>query len=111
MKLLIASALLVAFSANGQTVRIAGIGNVSCGEYLELRDRKSDAQDSVTVSWIYGYMGGFNMESKQPTTRDLPDKASALAFVDKHCRNSPLDNVLTATMALISELGGRRNPR
>jgi hypothetical protein len=113
MKRLMTVALLVGVSMStyAQGVRVQGLGTVSCGQYIELRAERSPSQDGAIVSWVWGYMAGFNMESKYPTTDSLPDQASTLAYIDKHCRENPLANVIAATGALIKALGGRRNPR
>ena len=105
--------LVVVTTAHAQDVgvRIAGVGTLSCGEYIELRETNNPAQNGVMVSWVWGYMGGFNMESRYPTTARTPDQPSTLSYIDKHCRDNPLDNVMHATWALIKALGGRRNPR
>ena len=113
MKRLMAAALSVGVSMGtyAQGVRVQGLGNVSCGEYIELREQRNPNQDGAMVSWVWGYMAGFNMESKYPTTDSLPDQASTLAYIDKHCRENPLGDVIVATAALIKALGGRRNTR
>lgn len=103
--------LLLTGPTFAQGVRVQGAGNYSCGKYLELRAAQNHVQDEVFVSWIWGYISGFNMEVQQPTTHDGPDEASTLAYVDRYCRENPLHNVISATVALISELGGKRNPR
>lgn len=112
MKFLVTLLVLCSATAShAQGVRVQGIGTFSCGQYLELRAKSSAAQNAAFASWVWGYMAGFNMEARQPTTRDTPDEPSTLAFIDKHCRDNPLDNVLIATNALIQQLGGHRNPR
>lgn len=95
----------------GQGVRGQGVGTLSCGKYLQLRAEKIEVQDGALVSWIWGYMTGFNMEVRQPTIREWPDQPSTLTYIDKYCRDNPLDNVLIATNALIKDLGGKRNAR
>lgn len=112
MKRLLATALFIGacIDTYAQDVAVQGLGTISCGKYIEYRAERRPAQDGVTVSWVWGYMAGFNMESKVPTTGSLPDQASTLAYIDKHCRENPLDNVILATWALIKALGGRRNP-
>ena len=113
MKKLMAATLCltVAAAASAQGVAVQGVGNLSCGKYMELRATNNTSQDGVMVSWVWGYMAGFNMESKYPTTATLPDQPSTLAYIDKHCRENPLDAVMMATMALVKALGGRRNPQ
>jgi len=111
MRSLVAALLPLTFAAAAlaQGIPVQGVGTSSCGQYLQLRAKKNNAQDRVLVSWIWGYMAGFNMEVLQPTTREAPDAPSTLAYIDKHCRENPLDNVLIATNALIRDLGGKRN--
>lgn len=107
-------AIVVLFSATaamGQGVRVRGLGASSCGQYLEMRAEGSKMQNAVLVSWIWGYMAGFNTEVRQPTTRETPDEASTLVYIDRYCRSQPLENVLTAVRALIVELGGKPNLR
>jgi hypothetical protein len=112
MKFIVATlTLLFTATTYAQGVRVQGVGNMSCGEYLQTRSRPSVAQDAIFASWVWGYMAGFNMESKQPTSRSTPDQASTLAYVDKYCRDNPLESVIGATNALILDLGGKRNPR
>lgn len=112
MKKLIAVTLLaMTAAAHAQGVAVQGPGTISCGRYIELRATNSPIQDGAVVSWAWGYMAGFNLESKFPTTAPLPDQPSTLNYIDKHCRDNPLDSVLMATAALVQALGGRRNPR
>ena len=112
MKYLLAAVLsCIASAAPAQGVQVQGVGNLSCGEYLQLREKKAPGQNAVLASWIWGYMAGFNMEVRRPTTRPLPDEASTLAYVDKYCRENPLNSVIEATGALVLELGGKRNPQ
>lgn len=92
-------------------VWVQGPGTFSCGKYLELRATKSDSQDAILASWAWGYIAGFDMEANTPTKAGPPDMPSTLAFIDKHCRDKPLDNVVLATIALIRDLGGKRNLR
>lgn len=102
--------LFTAGAAFSQGVRVQGVGTFSCGKYIQLRAEQNNAQDSAFISWVWGYVSGFNMEAKAPTSRETPDGPSTLAYIDKYCRENPLDNVLFATNALIRDLGGKRNP-
>lgn len=110
-KLVLVAALLAASATLAQDVMIQGVGTLSCGKYLQMRAAEGRPQNAVLVSWIWGYMSGFNMEVKVPTVRELPDEPSTLAYIDKYCKEQPLQTVLIATYSLIGELGGKRNPR
>jgi hypothetical protein len=104
-------ALIATATASSQGVRVRGVGTSSCGEYLEMRAENNRSKNAILVSWAWGYMAGFNFEVKQPTTRDTPDEPSTLAYIDRYCRNQPIENVVAAASALIVDLGGKRNPR
>jgi hypothetical protein len=110
MKALVALSLFtVATSVLAQGVAVQGVGTFSCGKYLEFRTQKNETQDAAFVSWVWGYLAGLNMEAPRATTQNLPDAASTLAYIDKHCGEHPLNNVLQAANDLFKELGGRRN--
>ena len=68
----------------------------------------TDAQMRVVVEWVRGYMSGFNTEARIQTKGDMPDDPSTLAYLDKYCREHPLDSFVKATWALLKELGGKR---
>lgn len=105
------TAPLLPANAQAQGVSVQGVGNTSCGEYQQLRAGQSPAQDGVIVSWVWGYLSGFNMEAVRPTTAPLPDAPSTLAYIDKYCREAPLESVMRASMAMTAELGGKRRAR
>ncbi len=92
-------------------ILVRGVGTFSCGKYLQLRGTGDATHDLAVVSWVWGYIAGFNMEAHQPATRETPDAPSTLAFIDKYCKDHPLDSVVIATNVLLQELGGLRNPR
>lgn len=110
-KLAILVLLSAAVMGHAQGVWVSGMGRASCGEYLEDRGKRSQTQDGIYATWAWGYISGFNMEALYPTTTQLPDMPSTLAFLDKHCRENPLDNLINASNALITALGGRRRVR
>jgi hypothetical protein len=101
--------LMLGPSVQAQGVTVQGVGTFSCGKYLEFRAKRNESQDPAFVSWIWGYLAGLNMEAQRATTENLPDGASTLAYVDKYCGEHPLNNVLQASGALFTELGGKRN--
>lgn len=81
-----------------------GLGLVGCGEFLE--DRKSNAYQQSYAQWVTGFLSGYNLYSVQPKLTRLPDEATIGAYLEKHCRDNPLDTLMPAAMGLIKELGG-----
>lgn len=104
-KLSIAVALTWSCVASWGQVLITGAGTLGCGEYIEHRLSANSAQDSIYATWTWGYLAGYNMYTKQKKI-DPPDKATVLAYLDKHCRDNPLENVMQGGIRLVDALGG-----
>ena len=104
--------LALAVSATAQrTASIAGAGGIECGEYLERRTRNLPALDSLYVSWLSGYVSGYNQFSPNNQITKIPLPPTLLAYVDKYCREHPLSPVKHAADSLITELGGSTSTR
>ncbi len=78
-----------------------------CGAYLEYRRNNSvnDPQLYVISQWVWGYMSAYNLLTT-PAIEQLPDELTIHAYLEKHCREHPLDKVVSGTVAMIRELGG-----
>ena len=101
--------LAVAPTANAQRAfNSGGQGNVECGKYLKVRADRGDV-DTI-VAWTWGYMTAYNQWSTHPQVNEFPADHTVLAYLDKHCRENPLDMVITGVVQLIGDLGGFRPP-
>lgn len=85
-----------------------GHGNVECGKYLKVRADRGDV-DAI-VAWTWGYMTAYNQWSTYPQINQFPADHTVLAYLDKHCRDNPLDNVLQGIVELVGDVGGFRPP-
>lgn len=82
---------------------IAGAGMVSCGQYLKSSKTTKEMSDMMVVTWVQGFLSGTNTQrfwEGQKEMKLLPDAESISAFVDKYCRDNPLNNVYQASMDL-----------
>jgi hypothetical protein len=96
-------------TAHAQRSFVAGgVGAVNCGEYLKARESRQDVGEAVR--WVWGYVSGYNQWSTYPQINVFPADSTVIAYLDKHCRDNPLDSVLQATMAMIADMGGFRPP-
>ena len=102
--------LLSPITAHAQGVEVIGIGTFDCGKYLQYRKTTNEAQDDIFVSWVWGFLGAYNIfkEEKRDFPVSPPSKESVLAFLDNYCRNNPLSTITAGSMALVDELGGRK---
>lgn len=106
-----ATAILASHISVAQEISVRGIGNFSCGKYMELRKEPSQAQDSIFVSWIWGFLAGMGMEADRAGAESAPETEAALAYMDKYCRERPLEPVIKGAIQLFEDLGGKRRPR
>ncbi len=90
-----------------RSANIYGVGGVTCGEYIEHRKQNSKAMDYSYVSWMNGYASGYNQFSPSPQVASLPPPPTILAYLDKYCREKPLNPVKWAADDLLIELGAR----
>jgi len=91
-----------------QTIKGAGVD--SCGDWLQYRQivaaQRATDRDvlllSMEQSWIDGFVSGINA-TKSFGTADLlgshPDEGMYV-WVDSYCRSKPLENILSASLAL-----------
>lgn len=95
-----------AWAQRAATIR--GAGNVGCGQFLE--DRRQDRYKQYYTEWIAGFLSGYNIYSNQVVLQKIPDEATIDAYLQKHCRENPLDSVVRAAVFLIRDLGGYSPP-
>lgn len=81
-------------------------GTETCGRYLQTRANGGKTSDYE--AWIYGYLAAYNAFSTYLVVRAPRDSPTMLAYLDKHCRDRPLDILAGGAMALIGDLGGWR---
>jgi hypothetical protein len=100
---LLASLPLVA-EAQGVLVAVTN----SCGTYLQHRQQGIASGSDVYAIQIRGYLSGFNMATSGTPTRSMPEAETVLAYMDKYCRDHPLDDTFLGMGALVRDLGGKR---
>ena len=94
-----------------------GTGTLSCGVFMQYRAENNSAQMNLHVQWVWGYLSAYSfrpffikgpkvMEKPRGEISTFPDSPTILLFLEKHCREYPLDSVQSGTNMLIKELGG-----
>ena len=109
--LLVASAFVAApvlSGAQGVTVFIAGEGNVACGTYLQDRRANTEPQAYIYATWVRGFLSGFNYATPGRPMPSIPQTDTVLAYLDKYCRDNPLQTLSTGAAYLAADLGGRK---
>lgn len=98
---------------------VVGAGTQSCGQYLEARrdkDKNADATNRrafAFASWLGGFLTVVNQEAVNKTGIDIvvgTDIDGVLAWLDKYCRENPLEMFANASWRLAGELLNRKAP-
>jgi hypothetical protein len=93
------------------TYLIMGEGTISCGEYVA----SSQAQEQMyfsALNWVQGFMTAINIKRSEEIGKpslignDL-DPDSASLWLEKYCRENPLNRLDDAALALVDELIAR----
>ena len=103
------ASLLASMPATAQRKGVAkGAGLEVCE--MVLANMKGDHVDAIYTEWIIGYISGYNLFGQQAQLEQIPDGPAMDAYLQKYCRENPLDKVIWASMSLINDLGGYRPP-
>lgn len=89
-------------------VVIWGIGQISCGRFIQERERRAGpygSYDATFRQWLLGFITALNWAG--PDRRDLlagADAEGAMLWIENYCRARPLDTFFDAALALRREL-------
>ncbi len=83
---------------------VDGAGTTSCGKYLE--DITDDEFSTIYVSWTQGFLSGMNLADRMAKKEfvSIPDERSIKAYLDKFCRDNPLETPFEGSIHLYREL-------
>lgn len=100
-KLLMAVLMMTVVQVSHGEIMIYGEGLLSCGTWIEHREEESWGA-VINGSWVRGYVVA--VQDQSFITLKKTDVPAMSAFVDKYCRENPLDSVLDASRALVDAL-------
>jgi len=109
-----AALLCAAISGSAQTAqtlpsdkyRDYGAGVASCGKWLADRSdwlANRSIQHGVDLSWVLGWLSAAGYYDVRGDLRDT-DADAVTAWVDKYCREHPLNEIDEAASSLVVEL-------
>jgi hypothetical protein len=94
-----------------QPVQIMGPSSLSsCGEFVAARarlDNQAKHDIAMIVSWVWGYSSRYNVETKASSISIPENQESVALFIEKFCRENPLQQVIFAADKMIIQLGGQ----
>ena len=97
-------------AADSDRFPIAGVGAFPCGIWQEFRKVDQHFFEMTSVSWLQGFLSAMNLE--RANTKDLdpvliPEPPTLIAYIDKYCRDNPLNSALDGAKALYQDLQKR----
>ena len=107
--LVVLALLLISFPLYAQST-IYGYGAYSCGHYVKALDgyRHNNRVDSIDyfvfVGWFQGFATNQSIESGQNVLHGR-DVDSIGVWLEKYCREHPVDKFVTAGQKLLSDQG------
>lgn len=83
------------------TFHAYGVGGQSCGVWLD--DRRKGAAGEDDLGWLLGWVSAAGAYNVRGDLRHVDARGQA-AWVDKYCREHPLDKIFDAAMKLVETL-------
>lgn len=93
---------------SGSGIPVHGVGNHSCGKYLEFRRENNEIMTALYQQWAAGYMAGYSTLAKPGSAVVAPDLKTYSAWLDKWCNNDPASGVLSGLIALRTRLQNKK---
>lgn len=88
-------------TAHAEEVSTLFGAEISCGDWNEAR-RGSGIAETTYKGYIAGFVSGMSIGLERDLLKGQ-NVNSAYSFVDKHCRERPLNSLFLAAMALTTE--------
>ena len=104
--------LLLSSTAHGAGQSLAGMGALTCEDYLKYRKTPSEVFETAVISWVQGFLSGQNIERMERVKREqqkaaqylLPVVSYYLPHLDNYCQEIPQAPIWMGAVALDHEL-------
>ena len=98
-----ATVVAVASDARGEYT-VYGVGIDSCGKLIESYNKDIRLYRRAE-DWITGYVSATGLRvSTQKSIGKVADLAGMMLIIRQHCRNNPLNDLATATEAMVRQV-------
>jgi hypothetical protein len=97
--------------AQDKPVSILSYEDTSCGAWSQSAD--VEWARAQYVSWFRGFVSGYNFgnSDNQVHLERMPNKQTLYLYIDKYCRDNPLNPFVSAAFKLVEELRERSVPK
>ncbi len=106
-KLIACVAAAASLSCFAEGVPVLGAGAMSCGTFVKYKEDKTASGIHNMVGWTLGYLSAVNVTRYQEGKSMLRsfDLYAVEAYLEKDCKEHPLDMVYQAVMRMSIDLG------
>lgn len=96
--------LSAASDTGPRTFAIFGFTEASCGAWV--KSQENEAVRQTYLFWFRGFASGHNFasHSHQVPPGGMPDNETLSLFIDKYCRENPLDTFDKAAFSLVQQI-------
>jgi hypothetical protein len=101
--------LLCSMTSTAEAVNVYGYGNMSCGQWTEVRTAENRNADDphalMMVAWMHGFLTAASIAySNQNASLKTGDNAAFKSWIDNYCQSHPLDEFVDAVHKLVEAL-------
>ena len=99
--LIVLGLMLPSYGEAKKILDTVGAVGATCGKWIEVRENKrlyDSSMDDLLKGSVEGFLGGLNIGSGLSTEGqykvvEIPDPSTILLYVDKSCRDNPLERI------------------
>lgn len=94
----------VVLAEDRPSLAVFSYADTSCGAWVKSAEK--DWERAQYVSWYRGFVSGYNFgnSGNQVPLERMPDEQTLYLFIDKYCRENPLNPFVSAAFKLVEEL-------
>jgi hypothetical protein len=91
-------------SQSDANIVVFSFEDTSCGAWV--RSQHQPQLRQIYLYWFRGFVSGsnFGSDTHQVPLEAMPDFATLSLYIDKHCRENPLQPFVSAALSLVREL-------
>lgn len=92
------------FADNGPPIAVLSFDNTSCGVWVG--SANNEVARAQYISWFRGFVSGHNFANRtnQVPLDSMRDEKTLALYIDKYCRENPLNPFVSASFELVQEL-------
>lgn len=102
--------LFMATPTSAEKLPVVGVGNQSCGVWIDWRAKNNSGVETLLTGWVQGFLSGMNARSyvltgmKEDSMYALPSQELISSYLDEYCQQNLTDDLFGASLTLFYEI-------